>query len=316
MTFDFEKIAWLVAVLVTWIGLFFLCSAVYWQIYKKKGSSKTIHKGKVVDGLSFPEEAFFVSPSFNNREVLKAKNKLRIHDAFGSDGLANWRHFHPYPSLGSSSEADNFIREASNAMLFGKNAVELVEKDFVELRKVKFRINKPADIFEYFKATFHYNYAVKWQDQKKSEDPQEMQSWVTLTPPRYVEFSEKLEARLAATFKHGFGGYLFELSLHLVSIANEFQPSIDDKGFKEKFYGTILARLAGHGTTDLSFEEIAAQMAYRDFLYYSLAVGTGNLPSEISAAAGMPRLVTSLHLLLSYILLGLFVGILSGIFGG
>ena len=290
----------------------------YYFLDKHYRASDTIYKGKLLRGFMINEKAFILSDILKQKIEVTAKNALRIRNFIGDNTNVSWQSFQKTRLfLHMPPDQKEKMEEFHDILLLGVSATEMVEETFKRYGLLKFSIITYRD--NSIEQTFPRSITAQFLKKPVSLIDKQLRngSATDLEKNLFVELQGVAKTLRQSTFQDGKTGYLFRLSEHLKTIADGIEKKMTlGSEFREVFYAEILAMLAPPQThIEFEFSSLPLVPSFSDFFYLSIVIGTGNIPSEITPLALIARVSVWVQLVFSYLMLGVFIGIIANIVG-
>lgn len=255
-----------------------------------------------------PIRAFAAGEPLRIRAETEAKNDLRLAEFEGLPGqntYSKWLGFINF--VGMSAQPPQWFKDR---LLRGTTPTEMVEVVFQKHWTRQYKISQYQDNnFNYFFPRLVLSEVTNIPIIRFNEPVN-----VSLEQKQLYAGLEKIAPQIRAEIfenREQFG--LGRLRSTLMDFAKTCeQYSANKKLFRDAFYRNILIIIASPTTRMEIFpESLPPKLSYYDFIYFSLVLGTCNIPSEILPVVFIARFVMAFQLLVSYVLLGLLVATLA-----
>lgn len=291
---------------------------IYFRIHSNSLSAIVKFKGRTLNGFTRPLHAFSFSDVFRNKIITKIKNDLRISEFFGDDNNVVWQSF-------TRGRVFNFARtdeserkqwdEHFDMSLRGISACDMVDNIFPKYPLITFVIRKYSD--NYLHHTLPLSVVAHTYGEPISKIDAEFRNGVLpADKARLWQTTSEIAIDLKNTiFKDENHIKLFFLKRILDQYLDKLKPVGEQLiNLKEIFLSEILATLAMPSTQlEVDYSAIKIEPDKWDFYYLSIVAGTCNIPSEITPVSHLSRALVGLQLILSFVILGVLVGIVAGL---
>ncbi|MBC8198462.1 MAG: hypothetical protein H8E80_00220 [Desulfobacteraceae bacterium] len=306
--------------MILWVLFVSLIAFGCWYYFLDKHYRRPdiIYKGKLLRGFVIKGKAFILSDILKQKREVTAKNALRIRDFIGDNTNVSWQSFlKTRLFLHMSPDQKEKMEEFHDIQLLGVSVTEMVEEIFKHYGLLKFSIITYQD--NSIEQTFPRSIAAQFLKKPISLIDKQLRngSATDFEKRLFVELQRVAKILRKNIFQDGKKGNLAWLSKHLKTIADSIEKELTlGLEFREVFYGEILAMLAPPQThIEFEFSSLPLVPSFGDFFYLSIVIGTGNIPSEITPLALIARVSVWAQLVFSYLMLGVFIGVIANIVG-
>jgi len=291
------------AVIIAYLASILLFSIGYYFLYRASLKPRVLKRSRRISGLRHEFLAFYPSDMFKARASNEAINGLRLLDFLGEVKVDRWHSFDKGQMLAVSEMGAD---ELAEQRLLDVSATELVEKIFTKYGSVEL---KPKDRrpFDSFKDVVIPAFdRLLLTTEKSGKMASEYNDMFSLEA---VKLGRNVAVEVREVIPPDEFVALREITGRVKKIAEKYCPdSCKMEEFKEVFYSQVLFALSMNNGCYVDLDKNKPRVGYFDFLYLSSVIGTVNVASELTPARGMPRAMTSVQLLTSFLMLGVIVG--------
>lgn len=262
-----------------------------------------------------------VSPAFAGSEVRKraefeaSKGLLLSPMDWWGDHPTRWQGFNPiWRRMEWDSPAADEMAQLRKMELANLSPLDMVETQFKKYGWVKMRISNYRDLSNFDQSfpgdvlgatlNIHSNGGRKSFDSLR-KDQKELYG-------RLVKMAPKIRSQIFGTKEMR---PLWLIGNQIRNIEYECEGDFREKALlRQAFYGCVLSEFGGPGMK-LQFliePPLSVQFKLYDFFHMSMSLATCNFPSDVVPVSGIAKFAMWMQLIISYIFLGVMVGVMGG----